>query len=123
MSNSVSHLTKFLAYENVDKRLERFIKEQGIDILSKPKGLSNGKLASFSRSEKRALITNDEDFANSEHFSKEKVFSVLLLRIPQNKLESSMSAFSRLLKETKPEDFEGNLTKLYEDKFTIESIP
>jgi len=123
MSNSVSHLTKFLADENVDKRLERFIKEQGIDILSKPKGLSNGKLASFSRSEKRVLITNDEDFANSEHFSKEKVFSVLLLRIPQNKLESSMSAFSRLLKETKPEDFEGNLTKLYEDKFTIESIP
>lgn len=123
MSNSVFHSIKFLADENVDKRLERFIKEQGIDILSKPKGLSNGKLASFSRSEKRVLITNDEDFANSEHFSKEKVFSVLLLRIPQNKLESSMSAFSRLLKETKPEDFEGNLTKLYEDKFTIESIP
>ncbi len=123
MSNSVSHLIKFLADENVDKRLEKFIKEQGVDILSKPKGLSNGRLASFSKSEKRVLITNDEDFANSEHFSKEKVFSILLLRIPQDKLESSMSAFSKLLKEIKPLSFEGNLIKLYENNFTIESIP
>ena len=123
MSNSASRSIRFLSDENVDKRLEKFIKEQGVDTVSKPKGLANGKLASFSKSEQRALITNDEDFADSEHFPKEKIFSVVWLRISQDKLELSKSAFSRLLKEIKPEDFEGNLITLYEDGFTIESIP
>ncbi len=123
MYNSVSHSVKFLKDENVKKRLETFLKQKGIDIISKPKGFLNGKLASFSKAEKRVLITNNEDFVNSEHFPKEKIFSVVWLRIPQRKIESAKNTFSRLLKETKPENFEGNLIILYEDKFTIESIP
>ncbi|MAG02495.1 hypothetical protein CMI42_04100 [Candidatus Pacearchaeota archaeon] len=78
-------------------------------------------MATFSKSEERILITNDIDFTNSEHFPREKVFSVIWLRIPQEKLESSISSFSKLLEN--PPEFEGNLITLYEDRFTVESIP
>ncbi len=121
MSNSVSRSIKFLSDENLDKRLERFLTKQGVDIVSKPKGLVNGKLAEFSKSEQRVLITNDEDFTDSERFPKEKIFSIVWSKIPQDKLDSLISSFSKLLEETKPEDFEGNLIKLYEGKFVIEA--
>jgi len=119
----VSHSIRFLSDENLDKRLERFLQQHGVDIISKPKKLSNGKLAEFSKSEQRVLVTNDEDFIDSERFSKERIFSVIWSKVPQDKLESLISSFSKLLKETKPEDFEGNLITLYEDRFEIESIP
>ena len=123
MSLLTSHSKpKFLFDENVDKRLERFLKKQGVDVISKPKGLSNGKLAEFSRLEKRILVTNDDDFTNIEHFPKEKSFSVVWLRIPQDKLQSLLESFSKLLKETKPEDFEGKLITLKEKEFIIEPL-
>ena len=103
---------KFLFDENVDMRLKRFLEKQGVDIILKPKGLSNGKLAEFSKSEQRVLVTNDEDFIE---FSKEKVFSLVWLRVPQRRIESLKNSFSKLLKnKSKPEDFEGFLIELRE---------
>ena len=73
MSLSTSPLkVKFLFDENVDARLEKFLKQKGIDIIRKSKGLANGKLAEFSRLEERVFVTNDEDFiefCNHEIFS------------------------------------------------------
>jgi len=115
MSLSVSPL-KFLSDENMDKRLERFLKQQGVDIASKPKGLSNGRLAAFSKSEHRVLITNDKHFADSSKFPKDKIFSVVWLRIPQDKPKDLFKSFSKLLKDkSKPEDFEGFLIELKAD--------
>lgn len=121
MSNSVSHSElRFLFDENADKRLERFLKQEGLDAISKPKRLANGKLAEFSKSEERILVTNDDDFINSEQFPKEKIFSVVWLRIPQDKPKSLLREFSKLLKEkTKPEDFEGFLIILKEEGFEV----
>ena len=121
MSNSASHLVKFLRDENVKKRLETFLKQKGVDIISKPKGLSNGKLAEFSKSEQRVLITNDWDFTD-KLYPKEKIFSVVFLRIPQDKPELLITEFSKLLKEIKPEDFKGKLITLYEDRFEISEL-
>lgn len=104
---------KFLFDENVDERLKRFLEQQGVDVISKPKGLSDGKLAEFSKSEKRVLVTNDEDFIE---FNKEGIFSIVWLRIPQRKIESLINSFSKLLKDKpKPEDFEGFLIELKEE--------
>jgi len=105
---------KFLLDENVKKDLLKFLKQQGVNVVFKPKGLSNGRLAEFSKSERRILITNDEDFVE---FTKDEIFSIILLRIPQDKPESLISSFSRLLKETNSEDFKGKLIILFEDKF------
>ena len=123
MSNSASLSVKFLRDENVKLRMEKFLKKKGFDIISKPKGLANCRLAAFSKSEQRVLITNDEDFSNSEHFPKEKLFSVIWLKIPQDKPEQSLISFLDMLEKINPKDFEGNLITLYENKFTIESIP
>lgn len=122
MSSSASRSIKFLRDENVKRRLEIFLKQQGIDIISKPSGLSNGKLAEFSKLEQRVLITNDWHFADSSKFPKEKIFSVVWLRIPQDSPELLITAFSKLLKEAKLEDFEGKLIILYKGRFEILNI-
>jgi len=114
---------KFLLDENIKRELLESLKEQGFNVEFKPKGISNGKLAEFSKLEKRVFVTNDWDFTDKSLYSKEKIFSVVWLRIPQNKPEVLLSSFSKLLKETKPEDFEGKIITLHEDKFEIESIP
>ena len=112
LSTSPSKL-KFLFDENVDERLKRFLKQKGVDVISKPKRLSNGKLAEFSKLEQRVLVTNDEDFIE---FNREKIFSVVWLRIPQRKIESLINSFSKLLKDkSKPDDFEGFFIELRED--------
>src|SRR3989338_10503711 len=124
MSLSVSPL-KFLSDENVDKRFEKFLKQQGVDIISKPKGLSNGKLAAFSKSEQRVLITNDKHFADSSKFPKEKIFGIVWIRIQQDKPEVLFNTFSKLLKDkSKPDDFEGLLIELKENgSFDSSPIP
>lgn len=114
MSLSTSQSTKFLFDENVDERLKRFLKQQGVDVVSKPKKLANGKLTEFSKLEQRVLVTNDEDFLE---FAEDKIFSVVWLRIPQRKIEVSKREFSKLLKES-PE-FEGNLIILKEEGFKV----
>ena len=124
MSNSASHSElKFLLDENVDKRLEKFLKSEGFDLTSASKGVSNSKLAPISKSEKRILVTNDDDFTDPFFFPKEKIFSIIWLRIPQDKSESLLKAFSMLLKEkSKPDDFEGYLIILKEEDFEVSPI-
>jgi len=106
---------KFLLDENVKKELLGFLKQQGLDVVFKPKKLLNGILAEFSKSEQRVLVTNDKHFADSSKFPKEKIFSVIWLRIPQDKPEALLKSFFKLLKDkSKPEDFEGFLIELGE---------
>ena len=114
---------KFLLDENVKKELLKFLKQQGLDVVFKPKGLSNGELAEFSKSEQRVFVTNDWDFTDSKQFPKEKIFSVVWLRIPQDKPEYLISSFSKLLRENPPENFEGNFITLYKNRFELEPIP
>jgi predicted nuclease of predicted toxin-antitoxin system len=109
---------KFLLDENVDKRLERFLKKQSIDAISKEKGPSNGKLAEFSKKEKRVFVTNDEDFIE---LSRQEIFSLIWLKIPQHKINSLISSFSNLIKENK--NFDGKLIVLHEDRFEISDLP
>ena len=107
---------KFLLDENVKKELLGFLKQQGLDVIFKPKKLSNGILAEFSKSEQRVLITNDKHFADSSIFPKDKIFSIVLLKIPQDKTSILLKSFSILLEDkSKPDDFEGFLIELKEE--------
>ena len=117
MSKSRSPLRKlkFLLDENVNKALLKFLESEGYDATFKPKGLSNGKLALLSKSDSRVFVTNDEDFTDPFLYPKDKIFSVVWLRIPQDKPKALLESFSILLKDkSKPEDFEGFLIKLWE---------
>ena len=109
---------RFLLDENVKKDLLKFLKSEGYDVIFKPKGLSNGKLAEFSKLERRVLVTNDFDFTDPASYAKEEIFSVVWLTIPQNKPDALLKSFSRMLKgKPKPEDFEGLLITLKEHDF------
>ncbi len=112
---------KFLLDENVKKELLQFLKKD-FNVIFKPKQLDNGELSEFSKSEERIFVTNDWDFTDKSLYNKETIFSIVWLRIPQDKPEALLNSFSKLLKETKSEDFEGKIIILYEDKFTVESL-
>ena len=117
MSKSQSPLRKlkFLLDENVKKVLLNFLESEGYDANFKPKGISNGRLALLSKSEERVFVTNDEDFTDSLRFPKDKIFSIVWLRIPQDKPKALLESFSVLLKDkSKVEDFEGFLIELME---------
>jgi len=124
-SSSQNKQLRFLADENIRKDLLKFLRAEGYDIIFKPKGLSNGKLAEFSKSEQRVVVTNDKHFADSSKFPKEKIFGVVWLKIPQYKPDALFNTFSKLLEDkSKPEDFEGFLIELEEDcKIKSSPIP
>jgi len=123
-SASTDKKLRFLLDENVKKELFRFLKSEGYEVTFKPKELSNGKLAAFSKSELSILVFNDRHFSNPLKFPREKIFSVVLLAIPQNTTRMLLDSFDRLLKsKSKPKDFEGFLITLKEDDFGISPIP
>ena len=112
---------KFLLDENVKKELLQFLKKD-FDVIFKPKRLSNGELAELSKSEQRIFVTNDWDFTDKFSYNKETIFSVVWLRIPQDKPESLLREFSKLIDENSSENFEGKFITLYEDRFTVEPL-
>jgi len=120
LSLELKNKLKFLLDENVKKELLQFLKQSGFDIIFKPKGLSNGVLAEYSKLEQRILVTNDGDFSK---VTKEKIFSVIWLLIPQDKPEILVRSFSRLLEENSPENFKGNLIILREKDFKVYPLP
>ena len=114
---------KFLLDENVKIRVGRFLKSEGFDAAFAPKSFPDSKLAGISKSEGRIIVTNDSDFRKPFEFPKERVFSIILAAIPQDKPEAFIPAFSRLLKEkTKSSDFEGFLITLKKEDFEVTEI-
>ena len=109
---------KFLLDENVPRKLLQSLTQQGIDAVFKPKGLSDDKLASFTLSEKRVIVTNDRHFADALRFPKESIYGVVWLRISQNDAASLVSSFFTLLAQRS--DFKGLLITLHADRFDVE---
>src|SRR3989344_1383130 len=114
---------RFLLDENVNRRLGGFLSAQGHHVAFASQGITNGKLAALSKSTKSILITNDSDFSDSLCYSRENVFSIIWLLIPQQKPDVLLTAFDKLLKEKqKAGDFEGNLIKLVEHTYEIRPL-
>jgi len=112
---------KFLLDENVKKELLQFLKKD-FDAIFKPKELSNGRLAKFSKSEERIFVTNDWDFTDKLSYNKETIFSIVWLRISQDKPESLLREFSKLINKNSFKNFEGKFITLYEDRFEISEL-
>lgn len=94
----------FLLDENVDFRLFRFLKSQHIDVKLAPKASTDNEIAQICLAENRILVTNDEDF---QEYSGDEIYSVVWLRIPQNKPDDLIESFEKLLSECK--NFSGKL--------------
>lgn len=99
----------FLLDENVDSRLFKFLKSQHIDVKLAPKALSDKAIAQICLTEHRILVTNDEDF---QEYSAKEIYSVVWLKIPQDKPAALIMSFKKLLSECK--NFSGKLLILSE---------
>ena len=101
---------KFLLDENVHIELYRFLKQNSFDVKQAPKGISDQSVLHLSNLELRILVTNDFDFADMEKFPREKIYSILILRLPQNRSDMLINSFSgsinRLISDIKNKKFE-----------------
>ncbi|MBI3486485.1 DUF5615 family PIN-like protein [Candidatus Daviesbacteria bacterium] len=104
---SLIHNLKFLLDENVKISLLKFLKEHRYDVKASPKTTNDKKLALISKQEHRILVTNDDDF---KWFKKSQIYSVILLKIPQNDTKTLTESFSKLLSEFK--NFQGRIVEL-----------
>src|SRR3989344_1125156 len=87
---------KFLLDENVHSELQKFLKSESYSVKIGPKGTIDSEIAALSKKEKLILITNDSDFSK---YSENQLFSLVWLRLPQNKPDELVKSFKKLLKE------------------------
>jgi predicted nuclease of predicted toxin-antitoxin system len=98
--------------------LYKFLKKLKINVILAAKGSTNGELAKLSLSQKRVVVTNDEDFSK---MSEREIFGVIWLKIPQDNPQLLVKKFSELLKREKLE-LKGKLVILHPDKIEIFSL-
>lgn len=103
MSSSIQPI-RFLLDENVRIELAKFLRSRKLDFRLAAKGAPDRTLARLSKSQKRIFVTNDIDFAA---MPASQIFSVVLLRLPQNDSSFLLSSFEALLTECK--NFRGRL--------------
>jgi len=104
--------------------LYSFLKGKGVDVRAAPPGATDSRLAALSHAERRILVTNDSDFGNTASYSRERIFAVVLLRIPQERAQSLLDSFSLLLEaRQRNTDFAGTITILREGRFETTKIP
>ena len=85
---------RFLLDENVRSELVSFLKSSGSNVVRVSKSASDLQVATISFKEKRILVTSDEDFSE---YSKEQLFSLVLLKLPQNEPDLLIESFTNLL--------------------------
>lgn len=111
---------RFLLDENTHRGLLSFFIRLGHDAKLSPKGLSNGAVLSLAISEKRILVTHDEDFAANPIPSKHS--GIILLKIFPRRLDQTSRSMKHLLsKKRASEGFLGKLVLLFEDR--VEELP
>lgn len=92
MSSSTPAI-RFLLDENVRADIGLALRKDGFTVLQLAKGASDADLAQQSREEQLVILTNDLDFAS---MPTEKIYSVVLLRMPQHDAEAQYRAIRRL---------------------------
>lgn len=118
MSSSTRARPRFLLDENVRAELDPFLKERGYVVKRLSKGAPDRSLAAASREERLVLVTSDEDFASVSH---ERVFSVVLLRLPQGDAALQLAAFQRLLAEC--QEWQGRIIVLGGTQWKASPLP
>lgn len=113
---------KFLADENVRKRLVKTLIKAGHEVKEPKKGIKNSVLFSLAKKEERILLTNDTDFLE-EKYSPDKKIGIIVFRVFPDTFENQKKALLRLLSKYKQEKFFGNVVELgkNEEIFTFKN--
>ena len=112
MSSSTPSL-RFLLDENVRIELVGWLRTHQFDLRLAPRATSDPTLAAWSKTDRRILVTNDEDFCA---YPASEVYAVVWLRIPQRDARALIRSFRKLLAECAR--FAGQLVLLRVDAWT-----
>ncbi len=115
----LSHSIKFLADENVDARLVKFLSGKNIDIKYSSKGLRNSKLFSIACEENRVLLTHDKDFMNILLTSDQTFPGIVIIRIHPPRLEKLETSIINLIEYFSEEDIKDKVVLLAEESIKI----
>jgi len=72
---------KFFSDEDIDARLVRFLRDNGVDIIYVEKGVKNSRLYSLACKEERGILSRDKDFLNTSLFSPSKLPAIVVIRV------------------------------------------
>lgn len=117
MSSSIPR-PRFLLDENVHIALNRFLISEKFNVKRARPGAHDASLAELSFTDKRVLVTNDHDFTR---FPKNRIFSVIWLRIPQRDVEALLRSFQILMKGC--HSFKGRLILLEPSGWKSRNLP
>ena len=100
---------RFLADENLDRRVAVRLRRTGHDIKSAPKGVADKAVAELANTEERVLLTHDRDFADSLKFPPSDFSGIVLLALHPPTVDRVVKALEHLLSKMAPESFSGKL--------------
>ncbi|MBF0489134.1 MAG: DUF5615 family PIN-like protein [Candidatus Omnitrophica bacterium] len=72
---------QFLSDENFRLDVVEYLENQGHDVKKVSRRSSDSNVASLAKKEKRILLTNDSDFANTLRFKPKDYYGILVFRI------------------------------------------
>jgi predicted nuclease of predicted toxin-antitoxin system len=111
---------KFLADENVDMRLVKWLEGTGYDVQLASKGIKNSKLFELAKKLNRILLTNDTDFLNTLLYSPKKIPGIIVFRILKPTLEKQKKSLLKLLPRLQ-KGLKNKIIELFENSFNIYS--
>lgn len=106
---------KFLADVNIESLIVKHLRKLNYDVkwvLEEDPFVKDEEILEISYTEKRILLSNDKDFGELVFKEKRNVFSIILLRIPQNDVALKVEVIDNLI---------NNYKEKIEHKFTVVS--
>jgi predicted nuclease of predicted toxin-antitoxin system len=113
LQKKTSRLT-FLLDENVDIRIATFLKRRRFEVVISPKGIKNGAVVKLAQTKFAILITNDNDFANTDLFKPSHYPGIIVFRIHPPALNKLKTALEKLFSKVSLDQFPGKLFTVQE---------
>ena len=105
--------------ENVDTRIASFLKKKGFSVSISPKGIKDCTITTLAQKQRRILLTNDTDFADTLTFQPKKYYGIVIFRIHPPTFPKLSVSLEKLLNQLTPSKSAGKTFLLYEDGFTV----
>lgn len=88
----------FILDENIDARFASYLRKKGFIVKSCSKGISDEKLLEFTIKTRGILVTNDNDFSNSDRYlPRDHSYGIIVFSIHPRLLAQLTSCFEQML--------------------------
>ena len=101
---------RILADEMIHRKIVSALTHAGHNVLPCPKGLKNGDVYKLAQTEKRILMTQDKDFADSKRYPPGPTEGILSVRVFPTSIGNVLSRVETFLAGKSLSDLKGRLT-------------